>query len=72
MSKEERIQPVKIIIPKTEKSLRNLLKENNVLIQVKNGHRIVLMEGKSLTDLDQVIPLGKKIIVISFSALGGG
>ncbi len=72
MSKEERIQPVKIIIPKNEKSLRNLLKENNVLIQVKNGRRIVLMEGKSLTDLDQVIPLGKKIVVISFSVLGGG
>ncbi len=72
MSKEERIQPVKIIIPKNEKSLRNLLKENNLLIQVKNGHRIVLMEGKSLTDLDQVIPLGKKIVVISFSVLGGG
>jgi len=72
MSKEERIQPIKIIIPKNKKSLRNLLKENNVLIQVKNGHRIVLMEGKSLTDLDQVIPLGKKIVVISFSVLGGG
>ena len=72
MSKEERIQPVKIIIPKNEKSLRNLLKENNVLIQVKNGDKIVLMEGKSLTDLDMMIPSRKKIVVISFSVLGGG
>ncbi len=72
MSKEERIQPVKTIISKNEKSLRSLLKENNVLIQVKNGDKIVLMEGKSLTDLDLMIPPGKKIVVISFSVLGGG
>ena len=72
MSKEDRIQPVKIIISKNEKSLRNLLKENNMLIQVENGDKIVLMEGKSLTDLDLIIPSGKKIVVISFSVLGGG
>jgi len=72
MSKGEMMQPIKIIISKHKKSLRNLLKENNVLSQVKSGDKIVLMEGKSLTDLDLMIPPGKKIVVISFVILGGG
>ena len=72
MSKKEIIQPVQIIIPTNEKSLRDLLKENNVLDKVKMGNKIILLEGKSLTNLDLIIPPGKKLVVISFDVLGGG
>jgi hypothetical protein len=69
MTKEE---PVQIIYSNNEKSLRELLKENNMLDQIKMGNKILLLEGKNLTDLDLIIPSGKKIAVISIDVLGGG
>ena len=69
MPKEE---PVQIIYSNNEKSLRELLKENNMLDRLKMGNKILLLEGKNLTDLDLIIPSGKKIAVISIDVLGGG
>jgi hypothetical protein len=69
MTKEE---PVQIIYSNNEKSLRELLKENNILDRLKMGNTILLLEGKNLTDLDLIIPSGKKIAVISIDVLGGG
>lgn len=69
MTKEE---PVQIIYSNNEKSLRELLKENNMLDQIKMGNKILLLEGKNLTDLDLIIPSGKKIAIISIDVLGGG
>jgi hypothetical protein len=43
-----------------------------MLVSVKDGTKIILLEGKNLTDLDRIIPLGKKIAVISIDVLGGG
>jgi hypothetical protein len=72
MTEDERIQPVHVIIAKHETTLRSLLHANNLLDLVKKGNTIVLSEGKSLTDLDMVVPPGKKLAVISFEVLGGG
>jgi hypothetical protein len=72
MTKDERIQPVHVIITKQETTLRSLLQSNDLLDLVKRGNTIVLSEGKSLTDLDLVVPPGKKLAVISFEVLGGG
>ena len=72
MVDDERIQPVHIIIAKHETTLRSLLQANNLLDLVKRGNTIVLSEGKSLTDLDLVLPPGKKLAIISFEVLGGG
>jgi hypothetical protein len=69
MTKEE---PVQIIYSNNEKSLRELLKENNMLDQIKMGNKILLLEGKNLTDLDLIISSGKKIAIISIDVLGGG
>lgn len=69
MPKEELVQ---IIYSNNEKSLRELLKENNLLDRLKMGNKILLLEGKNLTDLDLIIPSGKKIAVISIDVLGGG
>ena len=72
MVDDERVQPVHIIIAKHETTLRSLLQANNLLDLVKRGNTIVLSEGKSLTDLDLVLPPGKKLAIISFEVLGGG
>jgi len=72
MTKNERVQPVHVIISKHETTLRSLLQTNNLLDLVKKGNTIVLSEGKSLTDLDRVVSPGKKLVVISFEVLGGG
>ncbi|MCW4038750.1 MAG: hypothetical protein NWF13_08465 [Candidatus Bathyarchaeota archaeon] len=72
MAEDERIQPVHVIITKQEMTLRSLLQSNNLLDLVKRGNTIVLSEGKSLTDLDLLVPPGKKLAVISFEVLGGG
>jgi hypothetical protein len=72
MAENERTQPVHVIITKHETTLRSLLQSNNLLDLVKRGNTIVLSEGKSLTDLDLVVPPGKKLAVISFEVLGGG
>lgn len=69
MPKEE---PVRIIYAHNEISLRELLKENHILDLVKRGNKIILLEGKNLTDLDLIVPSGKKIAVISIDVLGGG
>ena len=65
-------EPVRILYTRTEMSLRELLKENKLLVSVKEGTKIILLEGKNLTDLDRIIPLGKKIAIISIDVLGGG
>ena len=72
MAEDEMIQPVYIIITKHETTLRSLLQANNLLDLVKKGNTIVLLEGKSLMDLDLVVPPGKKLAIISFEVLGGG
>lgn len=72
MAEDERIQPVHVIITKHETTLRSLLQSNDLLDVVKRGNTIVLSEGKSLTDLDLIVPPGKKLAVISFEVLGGG
>jgi hypothetical protein len=72
MVDDERIQPVHVITAKHEMTLRRLLKTNDLLDLVKRGNTIVLSEGKNLTDLDMVVPLGKKLAVISLEVLGGG
>lgn len=72
MVDDKRIQPVHVLIAKQEMTLRSLLQVNNLLDLVKKGNTIVLSEGKSLTDLDQVVPSGKKLAVISLEVLGGG
>jgi hypothetical protein len=72
MVDDKKIQPVHIIIAKQEMTLRSLLQANNLLDLVKKGNTIVLSEGKSITDLDQVVPPGKKLAVISLEVLGGG
>jgi len=72
MAEDERIQPVYVIIANHEMTLRSLLQANNLLDLVKRGNTIVLSEGKSLMDLDLVVPPGKKLAVISFEVLGGG
>ena len=72
MSKEEAMHPVRIIISNKETSLGNLLKEHNLFDHVKNGKRIVLIEGKSLMDLDLILPPGKRLAVIAIDVLGGG
>jgi hypothetical protein len=65
-------EPVRILYTHTEISLRELLKENKILAQIKEGTKILLLEGKNLSDLNQIIPPGKKIAVISIDVLGGG
>ena len=72
MAEDERIQPVHVIIVKHETTLQNLLQAHNLLDLVKRGNTIVLSEGKSLTDLNLIMPPGKKLAVISFDVLGGG
>ena len=72
MSKEEVTHPVRIIISNKETSLGNLLKENNLFDHVKNGKKIVLLEGKSLMNLDLIVPPGKRLVVIAIDVLGGG
>jgi hypothetical protein len=72
MAEDTRTQPVHVIITKHETTLRSLLQSNNLLDLVKRGNTIVLSEGKSLTDLDLLVPPGKKLAVISFEVLGGG
>jgi hypothetical protein len=72
MVDDKRIQPVHVIIAKQEMTLRSLLQTNNLLDLVKKGNTIVLSEGKSITDLDQVVLPGKKLAVISLEVLGGG
>jgi hypothetical protein len=42
------------------------------LEEVEAGQRIVLLEGRSLTDLDHIVPPGKTLAVIAFHLLGGG
>ena len=39
---------------------------------VQQGTKIILLEGKNLSDLDQLVPAGKKIAIISINLLGGG
>jgi hypothetical protein len=72
MTDDERIQPVHVITAKHETTLRRLLQANNLLDLFKRGNTLVLSEGKSITDLDQVVPPGKKLAVISVEVLGGG
>jgi hypothetical protein len=72
MTDDERIQPVHVITAKRETTLRSLLQANNLLDLFKRGNTLVLSEGKSLTDLDQVVTPGKKLAVISVEVLGGG
>jgi hypothetical protein len=43
-----------------------------MLEAVKHGTKIILLEGKNLSDLNQHVPAGKKIAVISIDLLGGG
>lgn len=66
------LQPVRIIATDMPTSLRSLLKRHGVLEEVEAGRRIVLLEGRSLTDLDRVVPPGKTLAVIAFHLLGGG
>jgi len=72
MVDDERIQPVHVIIASHETTLRSLLQANHLLDLVERGNTIVLSEGKSLTDLDWVVPPGMKLAVISLEVLGGG
>jgi hypothetical protein len=52
--------------------LRVLLQQHGILDAVQQGTKIILMEGKNLADLDQLVPAGKKIAIISINLLGGG
>lgn len=72
MTKVDRIQPVHVVTAEHETTLRNLLQANKLLDLFKRGNTIILSEGKSLSDLDQVVPPGKKLAVISVEVLGGG
>ena len=64
--------PVKVIAANEQITLGKLLKLNGLFDEVKTGNRIVLLEGKSLTNFDMIISPGKKLAVISFEVLGGG
>lgn len=66
------LQPVRIITTDAPSPLRALLDRHGVLAEVEAGRRIVLLEGRSLTDLDRVVPPGKTLAVIAFHLLGGG
>jgi hypothetical protein len=66
------LPPVRIITTDTPRSLRILLRQHGVLEEVEAGQRIVLLEGRSLTDLDHIVPPGKTLAVIAFHLLGGG
>jgi hypothetical protein len=52
--------------------LHTLLQQHGILKAVKQGTKIILLEGKNLSDLNQHVPAGKKIAVISIDLLGGG
>jgi len=52
--------------------LRTLLQQHGLLEAVQQGTKIILIEGKNLSDLNQHIPAGKKIAIISIDLLGGG
>lgn len=66
------LPPVRIIATDTPISLRTLLKQNDVLEEVETGKRIVLLEGRSMTNLDHIVPPGKTLAVIAFHLIGGG
>lgn len=68
----EHIQPVQTIISPKKEVLRVLLQQHGILDAVQQGTKIILMEGKNLADLDQMVPAGKKIAIISINLLGGG
>ena len=64
--------PVIELFGKDNLSLRELLKLNNILSDVEAGRRIILVDGRHLSDLDEVILPGKKLVIVSIEALGGG
>ena len=66
------LQPVCIITTDAPSPLRTLLERHGVLEAVEAGRRIVLLEGRSLIDLDRIVPPGKTLAVIAFHLLGGG
>jgi hypothetical protein len=68
----EHIQPVQTIVSTKKEALRVLLQQHGILDAVQQGTKIILLEGKNLSDLDQLVPAGKKIAIISINLLGGG
>jgi len=69
---QEPLTPVKEIVVTQKMALRKLLKLNQVLSDVEAGKRIVLFEGRNLSDLNEVLLSGKRIVIVSIGALGGG
>lgn len=67
-----RITPVRVIETKDKIVLKDLLKIHCLLEEVESGKRIILFEGKSLSDLNMIISPGNKLAVIAFDLLGGG
>jgi hypothetical protein len=71
MSQEPFTPVIEILVTK-KLTLRELLKLNEVLNDVETGRRIILVDGRHLSDLDEVILPGKRIVIVSIEALGGG
>ena len=69
---EPRITPVRVIESEDKIILKDLLKIYGLLEEVESGRRIILFEGKSLSDLNVTISPGDKLAVIAFDLLGGG
>ena len=67
-----KLVPVKVIETKEKIILKDLLKLHGLLEEVESGNRIILFEGKSLSDLNMSISPGNKIAVIAIDLLAGG
>lgn len=63
---------LKEITSKGEQDLRTLLETEEVLEDVENGVSIVILEGRSITDLGRKVKTGEKLVVIPLGALFGG
>lgn len=63
---------LKEIVSKEDQKLRLLLRSENVLWEVEQGISIVIIEGKSITDLDAMVKKGEKVVVVPTGPLFGG
>ncbi len=62
----------KEIVSGKEQDLRTLLATEDILEDVEKGVCIVILEGRSVTDLCTMVKTGEKLVVIPLGALFGG